>query len=129
MAQGRRVTRVAALIKRELAQVLSGQIRDERLTRSIISITTVEVSGDLQNCKVFVSLYGEKSGQEAALDGLKAASGFLRSQLSHRLELRRCPKLWFYQDKSMETATNVFGLLETIQQQKPSAEPGQAAGG
>ena len=123
MAQGRRVTRVAALIKQELGQMLSSQLRDERLTRSIITITAVDVSGDLQNCKVFVSLYGDVAGQEAALNGLKAASGFLRSQLSRRLELRRCPKLCFYQDTSMAAATNVLSLLETLQQQKPSVEP------
>ena len=123
MGQGRRVSRVAALIKRELGQMLSGQLRDERLTRSIITITAVNVSGDLQHCKVFVSLYGEQAGQGAALDGLKAASGFLRSQLSRRLELRRCPKLWFYQDKSMAAATTVLSLLETLQQRKPSGEP------
>ncbi|MCY4359332.1 MAG: 30S ribosome-binding factor RbfA [Cyanobacteria bacterium MAG APA_bin_95] len=124
MAQGRRVTRVAALIKRELGRMLSGQLGDERLTRSIISITAVEVSGDLQNCKVFVSLYGEEAGQEAAFNGLEAASGFLRSQLSRRLELRRCPKLRFYQDKGMEAATTVLSLLETLQQGKPSVGPG-----
>ena len=124
MAQGRRVTRVAALIKRELGQMLSGQLRDERLTGSIISITTVTLSGDLQNCKVFVSLYGEEAGQEAALNGLRAASGFLRSQLSRRLELRRCPKLWFYRDKGMADGTTVLSLLETLQQQKPAEELG-----
>ena len=121
MAQGRRVTRVAALIKRELGRMLSGQLRDERLTRSIITITAVDVSGDLQNCKVFVSLYGgEEAGQEAALNGLKSASGFLRSQLSRRLELRRCPRLWFHRDKSMEAATTVLGLLEGLRKEKPS---------
>ena len=124
MAQGRRVTRVASLIKRELGQMLSGHLRDERLTRSIISITAVDVSGDLQNCKVFVSLYGEEAGQEAALDGLKAASGFLRSQLSRRLELRRCPRLWFHQDKSMEAATTVLSLLEGLQEGEPSQDLG-----
>ena len=124
MAQGRRVARVAALIKRELGLLLSGQLRDERLTRSIITITAAEVSSDLQNCKVFVSLYGEEAGQEAALNGLKAASGFLRSQLSRRLELRRCPTLRFYHDKSMEAATNVLSLLEALQQEKPSAGSG-----
>ena len=116
MAQGRRVTRVAALIKRELSQMLSSQLRDERLTRSILTVTAVDVSGDLQNCKVFVSLYGgEEAGREAALNGLKAASGFLRSQLSRRLELRRCPKLWFHLDNSTEAATAVLGLLEGLQ--------------
>ncbi len=123
MAQGRRVTRVAALIKRELGQMLGEQLRDERLTRSIITITTVDVSGDLQHCKVFVSLYGEEAGQEAALNGLKAASGFLRTQLSRRLELRRCPKIRFYQDKGMAAATTVLNLLEKLRQQKPSGGP------
>ena len=119
MAQGRRVTRVAALIKRELGQMLSSQLRDERLTRSILTVTAVDVSGDLQNCKVFVSLYGgEEAGREAALNGLKAASGFLRSQLSRRLELRRCPKLWFHLDNSAEAATAVLGLLEGLQGEK-----------
>ena len=123
MVQGRRVTRVAALIRRELGRMLSSQLRDERLTRSIITITAVDVSGDLQNCKVFVSLYGgEEAGQEAALNGLKAASGFLRSQLSRRLELRRCPKLWFHQDKSTEAATTVLGLLERLQGEDPVQE-------
>ena len=123
MAQGRRVTRVAALVKRELARMLSGQLRDERLTRAMVSITAVEVSGDLQNCKVFVSLYGEAAAQEAALNALEAASGFLRSQLSRRLELRRCPKLRFHRDRSTEAATGVLSLLERLRQERPSAGP------
>ena len=126
MAQGRRVTRVAALIKRELGHMLSTQLRDERLGGAIVTITSVQVSGDLQNCKVFVSFYGEEAGQEAAFNGLKAASGFLRSQLSRRLTLRRCPKLCFYQDKGV---TNVLNLLEKLQRDKPSVEPGQGEPG
>ena len=123
MAQERRVSRVAALIKRELGRMLSGQLRDERLARSIITVTAVDLSSDLQNCKVFVSLYGEEDmGREAALDGLKAASGFLRSQLSRRLELRRCPRLRFYQDRSTAATTTVLGLLDRLQGRNPAQE-------
>ncbi len=119
MAQGRRVERVAALIKRELGEMLTSHLRDERLAHTIISITAVEVSGDLQHCKVFVSLYGDGGEQEKALEGLRAASGFLRSQLSRRLELRRSPRLWFAHDKGLTAGMAVLNLLKTLPQEKP----------
>ena len=56
MTKGRRVERVAALIRREIAQLLINGIRDERVQQGMITITEVEVSGDLQHCKIFVSI-------------------------------------------------------------------------
>ena len=56
MAQGRRVERVAALIRREMSQLLLNGLRDERVHQGIITITNVEVSGDLQHCRIFVSI-------------------------------------------------------------------------
>ena len=61
MTQGRRVKRVAALIRREISQLLINGIRDERVHLGMITITEVEVSGDLQHCKIFVSIFGEKN--------------------------------------------------------------------
>ena len=60
MAPGRRVERVAALIRRETSELLIHGIRDERVHQGMVSITNVEVSGDLQHCKIFVSIYGEE---------------------------------------------------------------------
>ena len=48
MAQGRRVERVAALIRREVSEILISGIRDERVNKGMVTITEVEVSGDLQ---------------------------------------------------------------------------------
>jgi len=59
MAPGRRVERVAALIRRETSELMINGIRDERVHQGMVSITEVEVSGDLQHCKIFVSIYGE----------------------------------------------------------------------
>ena len=53
MAQGRRVERVASLIRREISELLINGIRDERVHLGMVTITEVEVSGDLQHCKVF----------------------------------------------------------------------------
>ena len=56
MTNGRRVERVAALIRREMSQLLINGIRDERIHLGMVTITNVEVSGDLQHCKIFVSI-------------------------------------------------------------------------
>ena len=88
MAQGRRVERVAALIRKEVSQLLINGIRDERVHQGMVSITNVEVAGDLQHCKIFVSVFGDSEAQGQVLEGLQAASGFLRGELGRRLQLR-----------------------------------------
>ena len=85
MAQGRRVERVAALIRRETSELLLNGIRDERVHQGMVSITDVEVSGDLQHCRIFVSIFGEQNDRSDVLEGLKAASGYLRGELGRRL--------------------------------------------
>ena len=57
MTQGRRVAKVAALIRREMSELLTNGIRDERVHLGMVTITNVEVSGDLQHCKIFVSIF------------------------------------------------------------------------
>jgi ribosome-binding factor A len=58
MAHGRRVERVASLIRREVSELLVNGIKDERVTLGMVSVTEVEVAGDLQHCKIFVSIFG-----------------------------------------------------------------------
>ncbi|PZV03348.1 MAG: 30S ribosome-binding factor RbfA, partial [Cyanobium sp.] len=64
MAQGRRVERVAALIRREVSELLVHGIKDERVGLGMVSVTEVEVAGDLQHCKVFVSIYGSEDDRQ-----------------------------------------------------------------
>ena len=91
MAQGRRVERVAALIRKETSELLINGIRDERVHKGMVSITSVEVAGDLQHCKIFVSIFGEPNDQNEVMEGLEAASGYLRGELGRRLQMRRAP--------------------------------------
>ena len=67
MAQSRRVERVAALIRREVSELLVNGIKDERVSLGMVSVTNVEVAGDLQHCKIYVSIYGEPGAQQQAL--------------------------------------------------------------
>jgi len=118
MAPGRRVERVAALIRRETSELLINGIRDERVHQGMVSITEVEVSGDLQHCKIFVSIYGDDSQKQEVLAGLQAASGFLRGELGRRLQMRRAPEVVFQQDRGIEKGTTVLNLLNRLEEER-----------
>lgn len=118
MAPGRRVERVAALIRRETSELLLHGIRDERVHQGMVSITDVEVSGDLQHCKIFVSIYGEDADKRNVLEGLKAASGYLRGELGRRLQMRRAPEVVFQLDRGIEKGTSVLNLLNRLEEER-----------
>jgi len=118
MAPGRRVERVAALIRRETSELLINGIRDERVHQGMVSITEVEVSGDLQHCKIFVSIYGEEEQRQQVLEGLQAASGYLRGELGRRLQMRRAPEVVFQLDRGIEKGTSVLHLLNRLEEER-----------
>ena len=118
MANSRRVEKVAALIRRELSQLLINGIRDERVHQSMVSITAVEVSGDLQHCKIFVSLFGNESQKAEVFSGLEAATGYLKGELARRLQMRRAPEIVFKLDKGMEKGTSVLSLLGKLEEER-----------
>ena len=122
MANTRRVEKFAALIRKEISQLLMSGIRDEKIQKTIVSITEVEVSNDLQYCKVFVSLLGEQTIKEEVLSALDASSGFVKGELARRLKMRRAPEIVFKLDKGMEKGSSVLNLLGKLKQERTSKQ-------
>lgn len=120
MATSRRVSRVAALIKREISQMLLTEVKDDRVGAGMVSVTDVDVSGDLQHAKIFVSIYGTEEAKAETMAGLKAATGFVRSELGQRLGLRRTPELMFQEDRSLERGDRILTLLNQLNQERPA---------
>ena len=118
MAQGRRVERVAASIRREISELLVNGIKDDRVSLGMVSVTNVEVAGDLQHCKIFVSVYGTPEVQDQALAGLRSAAGYVKGELSRRLNMRRTPEVIFHLDRGIEKGTSVLGLLNQVEQKR-----------
>ena len=119
MAQGRRVERVAALVRREVSEMLINGIRDDRVHRAgMVSITSVEVAGDLQHCRIFVSVLGSEEDRSQVLAGLKAATPYVRGELGRRLKLRRTPEVVFLIDKGLERGTSVLSLLNRLDEER-----------
>jgi ribosome-binding factor A len=118
MAQGRRVERVAALIRREVSELLVNGIKDERVGLGMVSVTNVDVAGDLQHCKVFVSIYGSDDDRSQAMAGLRSAAPYVKGELARRLKLRRTPEVVFLLDRSIEKGTSVLSLLNQLERQR-----------
>ena len=115
MANSRRVEKLAALLKREVSELLVNGVSDERIHQAMITITSVEVSGDLQHAKIFFSLFGEESKKAEVLVCLEEAKGFIRGELARRLKMRRSPDLVFKIDKGMSKGLSVLDLLTSLE--------------
>jgi len=122
MATSRRISRVAELIKREVSQMLLHGIKDDRVGAGMVSVTDVDLSGDLQHAKIFVSIYGSDEAKQETMAGLKSATGYVRSELGQRVRLRRTPEVIFQEDTSIERGTRVLSLLNQLNQNRPADE-------
>ncbi|MBN3895638.1 MAG: 30S ribosome-binding factor RbfA [Nostoc sp.] len=119
MATNRRVSRVAELIKREVSQMLLNGIKDDRVGTGMVSVTDVDVSGDLQHAKIYVSIYGTDEAKVETMAGLKSATGYVRSELGARVRLRRTPEVIFLEDRSIERGNKVLALLDQLNHERP----------
>lgn len=126
MATDRRVARVAELIKREVSQMLLSGIKDDRVGSGMVSVTDVDLSGDLQHAKVFVSIYGSEEAKAETMAGLKSATGYVRSELGHRIRLRRTPEVVFIEDRSLERGDKVLNLINRLTQERKDDPEGDS---
>lgn len=107
---GHRSERVAEEIRHEVGLMLAGELKDPRLAVPL-DITEVRLTPDLRTVRVYVRLDGDDLERNAALDGLKAASGYIRHELVERLQLRRAPEVLFNLDESENYGKHIDDLL------------------
>ena len=103
-----RIHRINDEIQRELASQIRN-LKDPRVS-GMVSITRVDTTNDLRYARVYVSVL-DKSREPEVLKGLKSASGFLRRELGHTLQLRYTPELQFIGDDSIQHGAHILELL------------------
>lgn len=108
-----RVSRVGEQIKKELSEILQLEIKDPRI--GFVTVTAVEMSGDLQIAKVFVSVFGSPEEKQQTLAALEKAKGYMRSEIGKRIRLRYTPELVFVMDESLEHSEHINKLLNNVQ--------------
>jgi ribosome-binding factor A len=109
----RRIERVNELLRSELSELISREIKDPRLT-GLISITEVETTADLRHAKVFVSIFGREEERQSSLEALRSATGFLRREVAQRVTFRHMPELEFHLDSSLEHGDRIMQLLKQV---------------
>ena len=106
-------SRINSEVQREIAELIRSEIKDPRIS-PMTSVTKVDVTTDLKYCKVYISVYGDENSKDDTLAGLKKASGFIRSQLAKRINLRNTPELTFIYDDSMEYGMYMANLIDKV---------------
>ena len=102
-----RSDRVAEQIQREIADLLQFEVKDPRV--GMVTVTEVEVSGDMAHAKIY---YSAKAGSAELQKGLEKSAGFLRSQLGKRMLLRTVPQLHFIYDASIDRGMRLSQLID-----------------
>lgn len=112
-----RLDRISEEIKKEVSDIIRNEIKDPRVS-VLCSIVSVNTTPDLKYAKVYVSILGNDNEKDETYKGLKSASGYIRKELSSRLNLRYTPELVFEIDKSIEHGANISKILEDIKRKE-----------
>jgi ribosome-binding factor A len=105
-----RSSRIAEQLQRELSELIRRQVKDPRV--HLVTITDVDVSPDLSNAKVLISVLGSDSPQPEVTNALNHAAGFLRHTLGRTLKLRSIPELRFQYDDTLDRAARLDALIK-----------------
>lgn len=117
---GLRSNRVGEQMKKELGEIIGRKIKDPRI--GFVTVTDVQVTGDLQQATVFISVLGDEEQRENTLKGLAKAKGFIRSEIGQRIRLRKTPEITFEFDESIDYGNRIDSLLYQIKEENPSKD-------
>ncbi|WP_144549061.1 30S ribosome-binding factor RbfA [Bacillus sp. X1(2014)] len=115
-----RANRVGEQMKKELGDIIGRKIKDPRI--GFVTVTDVEVSGDLQQAKVYISVLGDEEQRENTLKGLAKAKGFIRTEIGHRIRLRKTPEIIFEWDESIDYGNRIDTLLHQLHKDEKPLE-------
>ncbi len=125
--------RVSVEVRRELAEIISREVKDPRISR-LVSVTEAYVAPDLKTCKAYISVLGSSEELDQTVQGLRAASGFIRRELARRMNMRNTPEITFVADGSIAYGVAMTHRLEELVEGLPERdeqgyviEPGESA--
>ena len=122
MASKQRVERLNSLLKEVISEVVRDDVRDPRLG-SLITVTSVNITKDMQYAKVYISVIGTPEQKKKSLDALQSGAGFIAVHASKKVSLRYFPSLTFKLDDSVDKHIAVETILGKIHQEQLARPP------
>jgi ribosome-binding factor A len=121
MVGHKRTDRVSDQIRMEIADILRRRLKDPRV--GFITLTAVDLTADLRQAWVYVTVLADGDQGNDAMHALVRATGFIRGELGRRVKLRYVPELTFVRDTSVDQVRRVMDLLDELDTPKTSASP------
>ena len=118
-------TRINSEVQKVLAETIRGEIKDPRIA-PLTSVVAVEVSPDLKTCKAWISVLGDEAAQKETMDGLRSASGFIKSRLAKEINLRITPEVQFIMDQSIAYGVNMSHKIDEVMGSQDMARDAEA---
>jgi len=112
MAQSKRLLRVSETIRMELAKLILNDVKDPRI--GFVTVTGVEVSPDLREAKVMVSVMGSDKEKESSIIALNNSKGFLQFKINEALSMKFTPRLSFRLDNSLDESIHIDKIIDKI---------------
>ena len=107
-----RMNKIDEELRKEISNIISFELKNPHLT-GLISVTKVKTTPDLKYARVYVTMINEKSKKEN-LSILKKSSGYIRSAIAKKINLRNTPELIFEFDDSLEYGSRIDEILKDI---------------
>ena len=117
----RRVLKAAEAIREVVSMAILTEVRDPRVKN--VTVTLVELSGDMKTAKVHVSVMGDAKQEKLSLLGLQNSAGFLQSRIADRIDTRYTPRLSFELDKGVKNSLEVARILAEVLPKPPAPPP------
>ena len=108
----RRVLKAAECIRQVVSMSILVELKDPRIEN--VTVTFVEVSSDMRNAKIHVSVMGDEAKQKLCLKGLQNSAGFLQQKINERMDTRYVPKIRFVLDQGVKNSIAVTRILEEV---------------
>ena len=108
----RRVLKAAEAIRQVVGMAILADLNDPRIRD--VTVTRVEVSGDMREAKVYVSIMGDETKQELCMHGLKSSAGYLQEKVSRRIDTRYTPRISFELDMGVKKSIEVTRILNDV---------------
>ncbi len=126
MAKQLRIEKLQELIKQEMGKMLLKELKDPRI--GFVTVTDVEMTGDLREAKIYVSVMGGEEQVKSSLEGLNSALGFIRREIGQRIRLRFTPEISFALDTSLDYGDHIQKLLLQVEGENKNVDNTNGSG-
>ena len=114
MPNNYRIAKVSSLLKKEITLILQNDLENDLFRSNFINISKIDLTRDLQFCKIYVTSTAEEGVRKEIIDNLNLSKNFIRHTLIKRIEMRRVPEMTFKDDVVLEKGLSVLKLLREL---------------